>query len=678
MTATATLVERRPTDPREAATRPPTRPPGWPRPASTSLAAALYLALSVALWWHAWSISPSGEMTCDCTDAGRMVWYLQWYPFALGHGHALLHSTYQFHPAGFSLLTDTSIPALGILASPVTTVFGPVVAMNVISTLIPATTALTMYWFLRRWVQWAPAAFVGGLAYGFSAWVLVQLDFGWVNFSCAALLPLVAVVLDELLVRQRRRAVPVGLALGLLLVAEFFVSIEMALLIVIAIGVLLLLLVGWASVADRPALRRRWRHGAVGLSVGAAVAAVLLAYPVWLFLAGPGHLNGDLWSQNVPGSLGNTIGNLWDAIGHWGSLSSKLLVAFAYTGGGYTGAPVPAASFLGWGFFAVLVVGFVLWRKDRRLWVFAGLGGVLLALSLQVGPHHWGPWSVVYHVPVLLNVLQYRFAGIFVLCAAGMLGLILDHVHTSVLEALSAWTDRRRDGRTGSSRPRALAVVLAVITSAGVAAAALAPEVVALSPNLPAVMHKVTVPTWFTRTAPHLRPGTVLAAYPFPTAASQSAIPWQAIAGMPFQMAGGGGPPGTLERAGRDRPGFEVLLDASATGYPQPAFDSANLGAVRRAMRDWGVTTAVVPDGSGLAPQQVGRGATFGLVFYTSVFGRAPTRQDDAWVWTGLAHDASPPVSLSSDRVDDCLARSTTRHGADPWAACVLAPAMPA
>ena len=161
-----------------------------------------------------WSTSPSQVMTCDCTDAGRSLWYLEWSAFALSHGHQLLFSTWMFHPVGFNLLDDTSVPVIGLIMSPVTLVFGPVTAINVASTLIPALTALAMFWLLRRWVTWAPAAFVGGLAYGFSALVIVQLAFGWLNLACLALLPLIVGCLDELFLRQRARPARVGIALA--------------------------------------------------------------------------------------------------------------------------------------------------------------------------------------------------------------------------------------------------------------------------------------------------------------------------------------------------------------------------------------------------------------------------------------------------------------------------------
>ncbi len=663
----------------------------WPRAARWSLAGAVYLVLGAGLWWHAWT-SPSGVMTCDCTDAGRMLWYLEWIPFALGHGHALLHSTYLFHPKGFNLLTDTSVPALGVAASPVTTAFGPVAALNVVSAVIPAATAFTMYWFLLRWVRWAPAAFVGGLVYGFSAWVIVQLTFGWINLACVALLPLVAAAVDEILVRQRRRPAVVGLGLALLVGVEFFVSVEMAMFVVMSVVLVVLLVVIGSWITDRAALRRRRRHAAVGMATAAAGSAVLLAYPAWYLLAGPDHLSGQLWSQNVPGSLGNTVGNLWDPVGHWGSLSAQYLASLAHSGGGYLGPPGPAPTFLGWGLLVVLAFGLLAWRRDRRLWLLAALGVLTFALSLQVGPHHWGPWSLIYHLPVVLNAQQYRLGAVVVLCAAAMLAVIVDRTHS----AASAWGDRRTDpaprpskadegrpvapepsgahhGGTGRLLPARL---LAVGAAAVVAAVALVTDAQAIAPTVPVTMQAVTVPRWFTTVAPDLPSSTVLATYPFATASWQASIPWQAIAGMPFQMAGGGGPPGTPSRAGPDRQGFDVLLHASAPDTPPPQLGRGELSAVRRALRGWKVTSVVVPDGTGLPGFEIGRGTAYGVAFFTAVLGTEPQRQTGAWVWTGVERTASAPIPLSPAQLATCLTAATAGALAptvNSTSACVLA-----
>ena len=58
-----------------------------------------------------------------------------------------------------------------------TWIWGPVASLNVASTITPALTAFTAFVVIRRWVSWTPAAFVGGLLYGFSPFILSSLEF---------------------------------------------------------------------------------------------------------------------------------------------------------------------------------------------------------------------------------------------------------------------------------------------------------------------------------------------------------------------------------------------------------------------------------------------------------------------------------------------------------------------
>jgi hypothetical protein len=598
------------------------------------VAGGLYLVLSVGLWWHVWTGSPSGVMTCDCTDAGRTVWYLEWSAFALAHGHNLFYSSLLFHPTGVNLLADTSVPALGLILAPVTLAFGPVTAVNVASTLIPALTALSMYWLVQRWVRWQPAAFVGGLAYGFSAAVVVQLAFGWLNLACLALFPLMVACLDELLVRQRRGPVRVGVALAVLVAVEFLISTEAVLIVAVSGVVSVALVTGYAALRHPEVLVRRWRHALVGLGAALAGTLVLLAYPVWFFLAGPAHLDGMVWSTNVPGDLGNTVGNLWNQVGQWGPVSSRFLAGDAALLGGYRGPALPAASYLGPGLLAVVVVGTVVWRSDRRLWCFGALGLITVVISLRAGGGSWGPWALVDHLPLVDNVVQSRFDAVFGLCASAMLAIVVDRTRTSVLA---------RAGRTAGPPPAATgtwrgarwgAAAVALV----VAAVAIVPIVDTLAPNLPLHTQPVTVPRWFLTAGEQLPPGQVVLTYPFATADSQSALPWQAIGGLHVALAGGGGPAGTAARAGVSRPGFTVLHQASVPLGPAPVLTAAAIQAVRTAMRRWGVTMVVVPDDTGLATFQQGRGAEYGTSFFTRVLGWGPVRQDGASVWVLGGH----------------------------------------
>jgi hypothetical protein len=599
-----------------------------------------------------------------------MVWYLEWSAYALRHGHQLLFSTWLFHPTGLNLLTDTSVPALGLALSPVTLLAGPVAAINVASTLIPALTAFSMFWLLRRWVRWTPAAFVGGLLYGFSPLVVVQLAFGWLNLACLALLPLIVACFDELYLRQRRRAVSVGAALAALMAVEFFISTEMVLLISIAaaLGTVVLMTYGW--LAERDAFRSRRRHAVGGLVVAVVLASALLAYPVWSFVAGPAHLTGMLWSTNVPGDLGNAVGNFWSHLGRWGPLTSQQLVQEARFFGGYRGPAFPSPSYLGPGLLLVLAAGTVLWRSDRRLLFFALLGLLCAALSLRVTGGTWVPWSVVTHLAALDNVVQSRFDAVFVLCAAVMAAIVVDRTRSGLLAHR-----RRRLGRHRPSTPdqgkRRWEGARAAAGATVVALVAVVPMIGALGPNLPLTVQAVRVPHWFTSAGARLTPADVVLTYPFATADSQTSIPWQAISGLHFTMAGGGGPTGTAARAGANRTGFTVLDAASVPFGPAPSLSPTALGAVRKAMSAWGVTMVVVPDDAGLSPFQIGRGTAFAIAFFTAVLGKAPSRQDDAWVW-GDVTQAPPPLALTQAAFNTCVkAVASSATDGDPWARCI-------
>jgi hypothetical protein len=621
------------------------------------VAGGLYLLVSLAMWWHVWTARPSSVMTCGCTDAGRAVWYLEWSAYALSHGHNLLYSNWLFHPGGFNLLTDTSIPAVGLAMTPVTLLFGPVVGVNVADALVPVLTGLAMFWLLQRWVTWTPAAFVGGLVYGFSAFVVVQLAFGWLNLAFVGLLPLMVACIDELFVRQRARPVRVGLVLGLLVAAELFVSAEMVLIVVVS-GVVAVVMLGlYAAARDATDLRRRLPYALKGTATAAVVALVLLAYPVWLFVAGPGHLSGVLWSTNVPGDLGNTAGNFWSHLGVWGPLNARQLAQEAPVLGGYRGAALPSSSLLGVGWLAVMVAGLAWWRRDRRLWLFGGLGLVAALISLRVGGGSWGPWAFVYHLPLFRDAVQSRFSAVVDLCAAVILAIVVDRVRWGLNPSgtTGAPTSSRRAVPAELMAGWRSSGVLSALVAVAVAAVAIVPAAAALAPNLPLTVQPVMVPRWFTDAAPHLPPGQVVLAYPFATADSQSSIPWQAVDRMSFAMPGGGGPAGTVARSGADRAGFSVLHAASVPLVPPPAESTANLESVRRALRHWGVTTVVVPDDSGLAAYQTGRGTTYAVAFFTAVLGSGPSRQSDAWVWARPG-DAPPPLAVSTAAFANCLA----------------------
>ena len=322
-----------------------------------------------------------------------MTWFLAWPAHAISHGLSPLYSTDLFHPGGVNLLANTAEVGLGVPLAPVTWLFGPIASLNVALTLSPALSALAMFVLLQRWVSWSPAAFLGGLLYGFSPFVLTALTDGHLMLGFAAVPPLIVACLDELLVRQRRRPVLVGVLLGVLVALQLFVGTEVLAIVAVTAGIAAVLL-ALAALLRLDRVRGRLRYGGIGLGAAAGTSALLLAYPTWFALAGPAHLSGGIWGPDSEISqFGTTLGQLT-----WPSAPSAQLLALAHRFGGYQ-APTRSAVYFGIGLFAVLAAGVLVWHRDRRLWFFGAIGVLSAWLALGVQKGHWTPWRLFAGCP---------------------------------------------------------------------------------------------------------------------------------------------------------------------------------------------------------------------------------------------------------------------------------------
>ena len=154
------------------------------------VAGCAYLLLSVLLWWNVWSTHPTSVTTCGCGDSSEFTWFLAWPAYAISHGLSPFYSTAMGYPHGVNLLANASDMVTGILGAPITWIFGPIATFNVALTLGPVASAMAMFVLLRRWVTWGPAAFVGGLFYGFSTAILISATAGFAMISTEVVPPL--------------------------------------------------------------------------------------------------------------------------------------------------------------------------------------------------------------------------------------------------------------------------------------------------------------------------------------------------------------------------------------------------------------------------------------------------------------------------------------------------------
>lgn len=665
-----------------------------PGPAVLGLAFAGYLALSVALWWQAWTTHPTSVALCGCEDPSITTWFLGWPAYAVAHGHNPFFSSLLFHPTGINLLSNTGMLAVGVPLAPVTWIWGPIATLNVASTLAPALSALSMCWLLRRWVRWSPAAIVGGLLFGFSPFVVSNLAMGHLDMALLALLPLMAACFDQLLVRQDRSATTVGVALGCLLAVQFFVSTEVLVITVVTGLVALVLIAGYAAAGHRRDLVARSPHAARGMGVAVLVGAVLLAYPVWFALAGPAHLSGRIWPAGTTGSslLGSgpiDFSDLWHL-----RLAEPAVVRFF---AGYQGPALPSPSYLGVGLLVVVVAAVLVWRTDRRLWCFGILGAVAVVLGLG-SAHAWSPWRALNNLPVLDDVISGRFMIVVTLCAAVMLAVAVDRSRGAVLRA----TRRRssfRSAATGRPVPGAPARVTGAtdgdrtadswpatgigarlaggVLALAVATVALAPMAGALSTNIPLTMEPVVLPHWFTAVAPNLPAGRVVMTFPLPVTGG-SAMTWQAVERFPFSLATGAGPQSVPERAGSERAGQAILVGAGSLFATLAPPTATGVESVRRALAGWEVTTVVVPDPAVLVPPADRTAATaWALGYLTLAVGRGPRLRAGSSEWSGV-RTPSPRRAITRQAFDRCTEPTRLRaFGGASVPTCVLRHSVP-
>ena len=630
------------------------------------IAAAAYLVLSVIVWWNVWSGHPTSTTTCGCGDSSLFTWFLAWPAYAISHGLNPLYSTHMFHPTGVNLLANTSEVAIGVVLAPVTWIFGPIATLNVALTLSPFLSALAMFVLLRRWVRWQPAAFIGGLLYGFSPVILVNLVDAHLMVAMAVVPPLFVACLDELIMRQRRRPVAMGILLGLLVVLQFFLGTEMLAILLITGTVGLALIVVYAGWRRPAELRRRARHALVGLAAGAAVVVVLLAYPLWFALGGPAHLSGLVWPTLVPGLFG--IG--FSELVRLNSTGAETLQAHRF--GGYQGSALHQTEYLGVGLIVVVLLGVLLWRRDRRLWLFGAVGAVAVALSLSVASgvnHFWVPWRLLQHIPVIQNILPDRFMAITLLCVSVLLGIILDGVHGTAAKWTA--TPSRRGAPSPAGRALTWRRVTPAVAAGVVALVALAPIARANAGNIPLTVQPVVLPTWFRTVAPHLPGGQVILTYPSSFGGFQSSLTWQAVDRMSFSLVEGGGPGGA--RVGVERPGVEALAAASVNLDPSTAYTGATVQAVRQALVSWGVTMVVIPDQPELPIYEQGFHTSYAVGLITAALGVGARYQAQAWVWT-VGHPNPPPVTIAPGAFRSCVGTANYPTGSPVMVPdCVLA-----
>ena len=529
----------------------------------------VYLLLAVAIFSSTW-LNPGGSWIGSPKDPQLFIWYLGWIPKELSLGHNPLFTDHLSYPPGVNLMWNTSMIFPALLLWPVTTLFGPVVAYNVLITAGIALSAWFGFIAAQRFIDRPILCFAAGLVYGFSPALIAQ-AMGHPHVMVALFPPIALILGHEILVRRRMHPAAAGALAGVAAAAQLLTGEELLAmtLLIAAIGVALLALLHRDEVA--PSLP----YVAKATATALGVFAVLAAYPLGFQFLGPQRVSGslqppdvyvsDLLAFVVPSNFIHFTGNNTE-------------------NGAYVGLPLLVL------FGAGLVIG---WSKPAIRWL--GLMTLIVAV-LSLGPHlHVNgnmtplplPWAAISQLPLMESALPSRLMSI------AFLGV-------GIIAATTLRTPR---------------VATSIALVAGLAV---------IVPALPYPTQPAAAPAFFRPGGgvERIAPGAVVLVTPFSSKVSTDAMYWQATASYRFRM-----PEGDAFTPGPylgPRPSFmQTTLDGLDAGEPVTLTPEVRARFIAD-LQAHGITTIVVGPSAG-------RPAI--VEFLTEIEGSPPADDGGVKVW---------------------------------------------
>lgn len=372
---------------------------------------ALYLLISILLLGLRVVGSPATAHVGFTSDVAMMMWYLVWWPHAIGRGinpfitHAVWPTT------GYNLTWATSIPAIAIAFAPVTIIFGPVVAYNLAALMAPALSAWTAFLLCRRLTGKFVGSLLSGYLYGFSPYQLAHCYSGHLSLTFSFIPPLCILLVLSCIEAQKLagqkgagRVFRFTLWLALLLVIQCLISNEVLATMTMVGGAALI-----AAFILMPGKRSELRLLILPIASAYCIAAIILApFLYYAFVAGSpprepifpsSFFSADLLSFFVPGPL--------MLIPPQGAPAIIAHSATLWEEGCYIGLPL----------ILIAIAYFAAHFREPRGRLLAGMffltAGAELGPVLYVNRHGIMrlPWTVVEMLPLVRQALPIRFGN---------------------------------------------------------------------------------------------------------------------------------------------------------------------------------------------------------------------------------------------------------------------------
>jgi len=369
------------------------------------LALTLYLATAIVLYGRSLIGHLSEVHAGQSSDPDLYIWFMTWWPYALSRHLNPFFTDLLWAPIGFNVAWSTSMPALSLLATPITHAQGPEVSFNLLSLILPALSAWSGFILIRGIVKQPGPALLGGYLFGFSPFMAAVQYAGHIFLTAIFLIP-AAILLFWAQVEKRISALSFVLLFAITLVAQFLISMEIfATALTFGVIALVLALICW------PKERERLVAAAIDAGVAIVCAVVILSPYLFYMLRASGIGMNPFWAGTASSDLVEFI--VPTRVMMIGQLAPMRAVAIHYVydsypwdSGAYTSLPL-----------LVIVAIFLKSRWSQPLGRFLALLTMIVIVAmlgrhLRIDGHSVAklPWLVIGALPFINSAVTARFA----------------------------------------------------------------------------------------------------------------------------------------------------------------------------------------------------------------------------------------------------------------------------
>jgi hypothetical protein len=357
-----------------------------------------FIAAGVAATWPRASYL-AGRLPAS-RDSGSYVWGFWWMTHQVEHLGNPWFTRAIAAPTGTQLGLHALMPLPDLLMMPVTIIFGPSAAYNLLSIAIPGLLCYVTYRVARLWLPSQAGAIAAGAFFGLSSMLTWR---SWYHLNLAAGVLFIPLALEAAVRLRRRPGWRQALVLGLVVGGALLTDQEMAVLALILTGLAL-----------APWLLRHPSAGKLGAAALAGLIAGLVASPQIIAVIQQTKAGG---ATSPPGPLATSYVKSGVSPLEMFALSPRVsdlgLGSLSSHGISYNGPIGDGIPVFGVVLTVLAVVGLiVMWRqRSARLLALLWLGCIALALGavLKIGPHIYIPAAQEFDGQRVSRVLPYTW-----------------------------------------------------------------------------------------------------------------------------------------------------------------------------------------------------------------------------------------------------------------------------